>query len=226
MADSRLEETTCRTTAAGAPNKPKEDGRTNSPQPEQPGPAPGLHNTLQQVGRYRVERLLGRGGFGCVYLAHDDELQRAVAIKVPHEWVVSNDEEHYLSEARALASLDHPHIVPVYDVGRTERLACYFVSKYIEGTTLSATIKERRPSWTESAELVACIADALHYAHKQGFVHRDVKPGNILIDCARRPYLTDFGLVLKESDAGRGPSYCGTPSYMSPEQARGEAHRV
>ncbi len=182
----------------------------------------------QQIGRYRVERTLGRGGFGVVYLAHDDQLQRPVAIKVPHSRLVDRPEnaEAYLAEARAVASLDHPQIVPVYDVGGTDQFPCYIVAKYIDGANLAARLKTTRLSVHQSLELIATVADALHYAHKQGLVHRDVKPGNILLDQQSRPYVTDFGLALRERDVGQGPRFAGTPAYMSPEQARGEGHRV
>jgi serine/threonine protein kinase len=181
-----------------------------------------------QIGRYRVMRLLGQGGFGVVYLAHDDELHRPVAIKVPHHHRVSRPEDvaAYLAEARILASLDHPHIVPVHDVGRTEDGLPFVVSKFIEGCDLKRKIKEVRFSFAESAELVATVAEALHHAHRQGLVHRDVKPGNLLLDTAGKPYVADFGLALKEEDFGKGATFAGTPAYMSPEQARGEGHRV
>jgi len=180
----------------------------------------------KRIGRYRVEKVLGRGGFGLVYLARDGELDRMVAVKVPHAALVSKpeDADEYLLEARTVANLDHPHIVPVYDVGTTA--GCYIVSKYIQGQTLREQLDESPPSLRESAELIAKIADAVHYAHKRGLVHRDIKPGNILIDRDRQPYVVDFGLALKESDVGKGPRYAGTPAYMSPEQARGEGHRV
>ncbi len=180
------------------------------------------------VGRYRVEKLLGAGGFGQVYLAIDDKLDRRVAVKVPHRELVvrPEDAEAYLTEARVVARLDHPHIVPVFDVGNTEEFPCFVVSKYIEGTDLAARLKTARPAWAETAALAATVAEALHHAHRRGLVHRDVKPGNILLDAAVRPYVADFGLALKEEETGRGPERAGTPSYMSPEQARGEGHRV
>jgi serine/threonine protein kinase/formylglycine-generating enzyme required for sulfatase activity len=182
----------------------------------------------EHIGRYRVERILGKGGFGLVYLAHDDQLQRLVAIKVPHAAIVaeSNDAEAYFHEARAVASLDHPNIVPVHDVGSTDQLPCFIVSKYIDGTNLSKSLKESRFSLHEAVDLVALVADALHHAHKQGLVHRDIKPDNILLDKAGKPFVADFGLALREQDLGKGPRYAGTPSYMSPEQACGEGHRV
>ena len=180
------------------------------------------------IGRYRIEKVLGKGGFGFVYLAHDDRLERLVAIKVPHADLISKpeDAEAYLTEARTVANLDHPHIVPVHDVASTENFPCYVVSKYIEGTDLSTRIRQHRLQIDEAAELVATVAGVLHYAHKQGVVHRDVKPGNILVGTDGKPYVVDFGLALREENFGTGPKYAGTPAYMSPEQARGEGHRV
>src|SRR5579871_3168247 len=136
----------------------------------------------QHIGRYRIERALGQGGFGLVYLAHDDQLQRLVAIKVPHARLVAQttDAEAYLTEARAVAHLDHPNIVPVYDVGSTAQYPCFVVSKYIEGSTLARRIKKSRPSLIEAVKLVADVAEALRHANAKGLVHRDIKPGNIL----------------------------------------------
>src|SRR5579884_618701 len=180
------------------------------------------------VGRYQVKRLLGEGGFGRVYLAHDQQLDRLVAVKVPRRHRIGRAEDiaFYLAEARMVAKLDHPHIVPALDVGSTDSCPFYFVSKFIEGSTLSQRIKQDRFSMSKTAELVATVADALHYAHCKGLVHRDVKPSNILLDTTGQPYVVDFGLALKEENIGKGPSYAGTYAYMSPEQARGEGHRV
>ncbi len=184
-----------------------------------------LHPT--KVGDSLVNRL-GKGGFGEVFLAFDEDLDRPVAIKIPRSDRVSRPEqiEAYLNEARILASLDHPHIVPVYDVGRTDAGHCFVVSKLIDGTDLATKIKQARCSFHESAELVATVSEALHYAHARGLVHRDIKPSNILIDAAGKPYVADFGLALKDQEFGTGARFAGTPSYMSPEQAKGEGHRV
>ncbi|MBI3411971.1 MAG: SUMF1/EgtB/PvdO family nonheme iron enzyme [Planctomycetes bacterium] len=195
---------------------------------EKPTGQPHAGPVPKQIGRYRVERVLGEGGFGCVYLAHDSELSRPVAIKVPHphQLARSQDIDAYRAEARTVANLDHPHIVPVFDIGSTEDHPCFIVSKYIEGSTLNKTIAARNCTWRDAALLVAAVAEALHYAHGKGLVHRDIKPGNILLDTAGQPYVADFGLALKEEDFGTGPKRGGTPAYMSPEQARGEGHRV
>jgi serine/threonine protein kinase/formylglycine-generating enzyme required for sulfatase activity len=202
---------------------PPEEGKPVTQATQVPGTAHPGH-----IGRYRVEKLLGEGSFGRVYLAHDDQLRRPVAIKVPHLTWVSQPgyAATYLAEARILASLDHAHIVPVFDFGQTDEGLPYVVSKFIEGSELARTIKHARPSFTEAAELVATVAGALHYAHRKGLVHRDIKPGNLLLDTNGKPYVADFGLALREEDFGKRAEYAGTPLYMSPEQARGEGHRV
>jgi serine/threonine protein kinase/formylglycine-generating enzyme required for sulfatase activity len=181
-----------------------------------------------QIGRYRIIRRLGQGGFGRVYLARDDELDRLVAIKVPNPGRIASrgDVEAYLAEARILARLDHPNIVPVYDVGRTDDGHCYVVSRFIDGSDLAESLRHGRPSFRDSAELAAVVAGALHHAHTRNLVHRDIKPANILLDGSRKPWVADFGLALKDEDYGKGARLAGTPSYMSPEQARGEGHRV
>lgn len=189
--------------------------------------APSAACAPDRIGRFKIERVLGSGGFATVYLGYDADLQRRVAIKVPLPHRVA-DAEAYLNEARILASLDHAHIVPVFDVGRTEDGLCFVVSKFIEGDSLRGQIKQRRFSAFESVELTATVAEALHYAHTKGLVHRDIKPGNILIDENDKPYVADFGIALRDADVGKGSDeeLIGTPAYMSPEQARGEGHLV
>ncbi len=201
---------------------------TECSQPPVEGTSGSSDGDPSRIGRYRIIHRLGQGGFGRVYLAHDDDLDRPVAIKVPKPERVTHPEdvEAFLVEARILAKLDHPNIVPVHDVGRTEDGLCYIVSKFVEGSDLAVRMGRARPSFRDSAELVATIADALHYAHTRGLVHRDIKPANILIDASGQPCVADFGLALKDEDFGKGGGIAGTPAYMSPEQARGEGHRV
>jgi serine/threonine protein kinase/formylglycine-generating enzyme required for sulfatase activity len=204
---------------------------TIDPTPDSPNPTVDFSPSdeqPQQIGRYRIKKVLGKGGFGLVYLAHDEQLHRLVAIKVPHARLISRPEaaEAYLTEARTVSNLDHPNIVPVFDVGSTELFPCYVVSKYIDGTDLANRLKQSRLPLNEVVEVVATVAEALHHAHKQGLVHRDIKPGNLLLDKSGKPFVADFGLALREQDVGKGPRYAGTPAYMSPEQDRGEGHRV
>lgn len=181
----------------------------------------------EHIGRYRIERLLGKGAFGLVYLAEDEQLRRPVAIKVPHPERISRptDLDAYLREARTAAALDHPNLVPVFDVGSTPEWPCFVVSKLIDGCTLTSRIRSGPMAAGEAALLVALVAEALYHAHQRGVVHRDVKPGNILLDASGRPFVGDFGLALRDDEIGRG-RFAGTPTYMSPEQARGESHRV
>src|SRR5439155_1865885 len=109
---------------------------------------------------------------------------------------------------------------PVHDVGRSDDGLCYVVSKYVKGPNLAERMRRERPSFRESVELTAVIAEALHHAHTRGLVHRDIKPSNILIDPQGQPCIADFGLALRDEDYGTGAELTGTPAYMSPEQAR------
>lgn len=180
------------------------------------------------IARYRVLKILGQGGFGRVYLASDDKLKRLVAIKVPKASRIARpqDADAYLVEAQVLAKLDHPHIVPVYDVGRCNDGLPFVVSKYIEGSSLAARMQEGRLPYAEAARLVCQVAEALQHAHQHGLVHRDVKPANILIDDSQTAFLADFGLALKDEDFGKGGGSAGTPAYMSPEQAQDHGNLV
>jgi len=183
------------------------------------------------LGRYRITADLGAGAFGVVYKARDEDLGRDVAIKVPRHKLVEllGGIDAYIREARVVASLKHSHIVPVHDIGYTADGLCFVVYEFIDGRDLKWHIKNGRgyrPA--EAARLVACLADALAYAHahENRIKHRDVKPANILIDRSDKPYLTDFGLAHRDEDYGKGPEFAGTAAYMSPEQARRESHRV
>ena len=176
-----------------------------------------------------MRRRLGKGGFGEVYLGHDTQLDRPVAIKVMHgeSAQLPAAGEQSLREARKLAQLRHPGIVTVHDVGVHDGQV-YIVSDYLEGADLGRWLRENRPSWREAARIVAAVADALAHAHARLIVHRDVKPDNIILTAERTPVLVDFGLALAEDQAGGGEKglVSGTPWYMSPEQALGTAHRI
>lgn len=181
------------------------------------------------AGRYRLEREVGEGSFGHVWQAFDEELERQVAVKIPRpERLAGNTAtEEFLKEARTVARLNHSHIVPVYDVGRTDSGMLYIVSRFIDGCTLSQLMKRDPPDAEESARLTARVARALHHAHQQRLIHRDVKPGNILIETATgSPFVADFGLAILDEDFVKAGRPAGTPAYMSPEQARGEGHRL
>ncbi|MBU6295334.1 MAG: serine/threonine protein kinase, partial [Planctomycetes bacterium] len=181
-----------------------------------------------RIGRYRIDKILGKGGFGAVYLAHDSLLDRMVAIKVPHRKLVPTpaDADPYLAEARAAASLKHPHIVPVFDVGSCEGFPLFVVTQFIEGGDLAGRLDRGTLAVIDAIRITADVARALDHAHRAGLVHRDIKPANIFLDANGRAHVGDFGLALREQQLGTGPRHAGTPQYMSPEQARGEGHRV
>lgn len=183
----------------------------------------------QRIGRYRLYQVLGEGAFGRVWLGFDEELEREVAIKVPkpERFQSGEDTELYLTEARTVAGLNHPNIVPVFDMGRSKDGDVYVVSKLIEGCTLGDLIQRDRPTFDYAAKLLAIVAQALQHAHQMRLIHRDIKPANILIEEATNtPYVADFGLAIKEEDYVESGRSAGTPAYMSPEQARGEGHRL
>jgi WD40 repeat protein/tRNA A-37 threonylcarbamoyl transferase component Bud32 len=184
----------------------------------------------RQLGKFELIDVVGSGAFGTVYKARDPELDRIVAIKVPRSGNLSPgpDLDRFVREARSVARLRHPAIVPVYEVGQHESVP-YLVSAFVQGITLADLLTARRPPPLEAARLIATVADALHYAHEQGVVHRDVKPSNIMLGDDGTPHLMDFGLARR--DAGEvtmtvDGQVLGTPAYMSPEQARGEGHQV
>ena len=190
-----------------------------------------LFETLRKaIGfQYRLERLLGRGGMGAVYLAHELALDRPVAIKVlpPEQASAPHMRERFRREARTAARLSHPHIVPLHTFGEVSGLV-YFVMGYIAGESLASRLKREGPLQPEETRtLLVAMCDALDYAHRQGIVHRDIKPDNILIDTASgAPLLTDFGIAkpaLAEAQLTMTGQVIGTPHYMSPEQALGRA---
>jgi len=183
--------------------------------------------SLETFGRFDLLSRLGVGGFGAVWKARDTELDRVVALKIPRKGQLNQREaEQFLREARAAAQLRHPHIVPVFEVGR-ERDTLFIVSEYVRGVTLSEWMVNGQHSAREIISLCVPIAQALHAAHMEGVVHRDLKPANVMLDLEGRPRLMDFGLAKREVGEvtmTMDGQVLGTPAYMSPEQARGEGH--
>jgi serine/threonine-protein kinase len=173
---------------------------------------------------------IGRGGQGVVYRAHQKSLNRIVALKVIGlgPWTTEAHLKRFRREAEAAAKLEHPGIVPIHEVGERDG-QCYFSMNFIEGGQLDEVAKRTPMSIRHAAELIAKVARTVHYAHEHGILHRDIKPGNILLDAKGEPHLTDFGLarlVETESTVTRTLEVIGTPSYMSPEQAAGEHAKV
>jgi tetratricopeptide (TPR) repeat protein len=195
-----------------------------------PPPADQVIPVLRLLGRYEMLHPLGTGACGTVYLARDTHLDRLVAVKLPRLGRLAGPEEvgRFVREARSTAQFCHSGIVPVHDAGQVDGL-CYLVSEYIPGTTLSQRLAAGPLPPDEAAWMLRRVAEALDYAHRHGVIHRDVKPSNILLDGQDRPHLADFGLARRTTGehtlTGAG-EVLGTPAYMSPEQAGGEAHRV
>src|SRR5215467_12030826 len=186
---------------------------------------PTIAQMLKDFGDYELLEEIGRGGQGVVYRARQKSLNRIVALKVIGlaHWATQAHVKRFRMEAEAAASLDDPRIVPIYEVGERDG-ACYYSMKFIEGGQLDKIIGNEPMPGRKAAELMAKLAHTLHCAHQNGVLHRDVKPGNILLDAKGEPHLTDFGLarlVETESTVTRTLEVLGTPSYMAPKQAAG-----
>jgi len=178
-----------------------------------------------EIGPYKITEQLGAGGMATVYKAYHARLDRNVAIKVMHATFLQNDAfvARFEREARIVARLEHPNIVPIYDYSEVEKQP-YLVMKFIEGQTLKDVLRESSLPQDEILRLMTAVAHALDYAHKQGVLHRDIKPSNIIIDQRGNPYLTDFGLarLLQAGESTMSADVMlGTPHYISPEQASG-----
>ncbi|HEV8069187.1 MAG TPA: protein kinase [Planctomycetaceae bacterium] len=194
----------------------------------EPGRPPSKE--LLNIGRFRIVRRIGRGGFGTVYEAYDPELDRMVALKVPRQDLPESAREfqRFTREARNASQLHHPRIVPIFDLCKVDGRTC-IISELVRGSSLDKLIAQRRFSFHESAQLVAAVAEGLEYAHQRNVVHRDIKPSNIMIDHAAGPRILDFGLALRpECDVTltMEGQVLGTPAYMSPEQAAGKSHAL
>jgi len=180
---------------------------------------------LGDFGDYEVQKEIGRGGQGVVYRARQKSLNRTVALKVIGlgHWATESHLKRFRREAEAAASLEHPCIVPIYEVGERDG-SCYFSMQFIDGGQLDEVTNRQPMPVRHAVELIAKLARTVHYAHEHSILHRDIKPGNILLDGKGEPHLTDFGLarlVETESSVTHTLDVLGTPSYMAPEQAVG-----
>src|SRR5581483_7345223 len=207
-----------------------ESVRESNPKPalrKNRGAVPG--HMLADFGDYELLEEMGRGGQGIVYRARQKSLNRTVALKILGlgQWATKTHLKRFHLEAEAAASLDHPCIVPIYEIGEREG-SCYFSMKLIEGEPLDVEVgRTKNPRW--AANLIAKLARTVHYAHEHGVLHRDIKPGNILVDTKGQPHLTDFGLarLVETTDSvTRTREMLGTPSYMAPEQADNQTDRI
>lgn len=188
----------------------------------------------ERIGRYRILAQLGVGGMGTVYKAEDTQLQRIVALKLPHFQGPSSQRaiarQRFLREGSAAAKIRHPHVCPIFDVGEHEGTP-YVVMAYVEGQSLADRLKccYRLADAHEAVKLIRQVAEALDAVHARGIVHRDLKPANILLDAHGHAVLTDFGLARPESNeehlTAEG-ALVGTPSYMAPEQAAGDSKTI
>lgn len=186
----------------------------------------------REFGGYELLSEIARGGMGIVYRARQIQLNRTVALKVmaSGQFAAPDFVKRFRTEAEAVARLDHPNIVPIHEVGESEGQP-FFSMKLVEEGSLAQRIANRKAPLSnhEAAHLILKLAGAVHYAHQRGILHRDLKPANVLLDAQGEPFLTDFGLarlVEKDSTLTRTMAMLGTPSYMSPEQARGEAKQL
>jgi serine/threonine protein kinase/tetratricopeptide (TPR) repeat protein len=206
------------------------DGRKAARSARHGESVPRRTKILSNFGDYELLEEIGRGGQGIVYRAHQKSLNRTVALKVIGlgPWTTEAHLKRFRREAEAAASLDHPSIVPIYEVGERDG-QCYFSMKLVEGGQLDEVVRREPMPIRQAAELIAKVARTVHYAHEHGILHRDIKPGNILLDKNGGPHLTDFGLarlVETESTVTGTLEVLGTPSYMAPEQAAGETTKV
>lgn len=174
-----------------------------------------------RIGRYQIERVLGQGGMAVVFLAHDPDLKRQVAIKLlPRQFVFSGEmRARFIHEAQIVAALRHQAIVPIYDFGEFDEQP-YLIMPFMPGGSLSRRIGEPMPV-AEVVPIIHRLAPALDKAHDSGIIHRDLKPDNVLFDEDDYPYLSDFG-IARLAEATQSMTIIGTPAYMSPEQVNGD----
>src|SRR5438094_922578 len=214
-------EAAAKTGSAKADDSGKEDepSRDNAKPTSSVKEAVRAATMLGELGDYELLEEIGRGAQGVVFRARQKSLNRTVALKVISlgQWASKAHLKRFRREAEAAASLDHPCIVPIHEVGERDG-RCYFSMKFVEGGQLDEVVRRTLMSIRQAAELIAKVARTVHYAHEHGILHRDIKPGNVLLDQKGEPHLTDFGLarlVETESTVTRTMEVLGTPSYMA-----------
>src|SRR5579871_5471851 len=192
-------------------------------------PAAAITKLPEQFGRYRITRLIGEGGMGAVYLARDTQLDRDVALKIPQfgEGDTSILRERFYQEARAAATVQHPNICSIFDVGEIDHIN-YLTMAFIDGVPLEKwAVGEKAITQRQIAVLVRKIALAMHEAHKKGVIHRDLKPANVMIDLRGEPIVMDFGLARRvqagDQRLTQSGAIMGSPAYMAPEQVKGDS---
>jgi formylglycine-generating enzyme required for sulfatase activity/serine/threonine protein kinase len=219
------------TTGAGQPGaKPLQGGSTVSYVGGTLAQTSGMMGMPTEFGRYRVQKQLGGGGMGAVYLVENTELKREEALKVPHFGVGDDPQmrERFLREARSAAQLDHANLCPVYDVGEINGV-CFLTMRYLKGKLLSDYTGKPQPP-RKAVEITAKLAQALESAHARGVIHRDLKPNNVMMCAGVGPVVMDFGLAKQtkseDQKLTQAGTTLGTPSYMPPEQVKGQLERM
>jgi serine/threonine-protein kinase len=190
----------------------------------------GGPKSIRYFGDYELLEEIARGGMGVVYRARQVSLNRPVALKMilAGQLATPAAKQRFHTEAEAAARLDHPNIVPIYEIGEHDGQH-FFSMTFIDGPTLGQALGRKPMPTRRAAQMLITVARAVHFAHQRGVLHRDLKPGNILLDVQGEPHLTDFGLakfLQKDSTLTMTNAVLGTPAYMSPEQARGDTKAV
>ena len=189
---------------------------------------PGYRAPLKEFGNYEIQSELGRGGMGVVYLARQKDLNRSVALKMLSGHYGPDELRRFLEEAETAAGLHHTNIAHIYEVGEHDGVP-FFSMEYVEGGSLADELRKELPTPRHTAHLLIQVARALHHAHQNGIVHRDMKPANVLLDPDGVPKVADFGIAKRlneDSNLTLTGAIIGTPTYMAPEQAKGQSRHV